>query len=949
MILTQAIWLLLAVPLAASLLLWRPPGRVLLALRIAVLALVVTSACGPAVRLPSRAGTLVILADRSASMPPDSEARQREAIALVASKMPPRSTLAVVSFGRLAVVDRPPGPGGFSHFATKVDPDGSNLAGALATAVALIPPDSPGRILLLSDGRWTGRTPMNAAGRAANAGIAVDCRPMRRSQAGDLAVCRIDAPSSVTPGQSYTLTAWVRSPKRQEIAYALRRRAGVLASGSRTVPAGTSRLTFRDTAGPGGTLRYALHVSSDAADPVPENNTATFLVGVRGPRPVLCVSPTGASPLAALLRAGKMDVVERTPRDCSWSLGELSGLSAVLIENVPAQDIGTEGMGMLAAWVTQARGGVMMTGGKNAYAPGGYFRSPLERIMPVSMELRREHRKLSLAIVVALDRSGSMAMPVAAGRTKMDLANLASAQVLDMLTGNDELGVLAVDSSPHLVVPLGPVDDKAAIRNRILRIDAMGGGIFVYEALSKSAGMLARAQAGVKHIILFADAADAEEPGRYADLLAKCRKAGMTCSVIGLGTKRDVDAGLLADIAKRGGGRCFFTDRPQDLPRLFAQDTFVVARSTFLDETTPIRLTGALAAMTGRSFGAPPAVGGYNLCYLRPGAILGALTQDDYKAPLVAAWQAGAGRALCYTGQADGKHTGPIARWDSVGHFFTSLARWTAGVDSPLGDNMLVTQRVTRGTAAVQLHLDPQRKTQPFTDLPRVTVLSGRPGAEPTSRQLTMRWTAPDTLSADVPIRGSETVLASVAVGGATASLPAVCRPYSPEFTPEAGAAGLATLEEIASNTGGTQRVDLAGIWSDLPESPRRFALAGWLLLAGMVLFALEILERRTALLSLAAAGVAGGAATLVRRAAAGRPKPTAEPTAEPTARAEPEGGQPEPATTAREGTASPTAEREGVASEPAAAPTPSAPPSDDVLDALTRARRRADRRTDRT
>ena len=40
--------------------------------------------------------------------------------------------------------------------------------------------------------------------------------------------------------------------------------------------------------------------------------------------------------------------------------------------------------------------------------------------------------------------------------------------------------------------------------------------------------MIAPAKAGTKHIILFSDAADAEEPGDYKPLVAKCAKAGIT-------------------------------------------------------------------------------------------------------------------------------------------------------------------------------------------------------------------------------------------------------------------------------------------------------------------------------------------------------------------------------------------------------------------------------------
>ena len=95
-----------------------------------------------------------------------------------------------------------------------------------------------------------------------------------------------------------------------------------------------------------------------------------------------------------------------------------------------------------------------MTGGRESYGPGGYYKSPLEPILPVSMELRNEHRKLSLAIAVVLDRSGSMAIPAGGGKVKMDLANLGTVAVLDLLGPMDEFGCIAVDTIPHTISPL---------------------------------------------------------------------------------------------------------------------------------------------------------------------------------------------------------------------------------------------------------------------------------------------------------------------------------------------------------------------------------------------------------------------------------------------------------------------------------------------------------------
>src|SRR5207244_1117201 len=100
------------------------------------------------------------------------------------------------------------------------------------------------------------------------------------------------------------------------------------------------------------------------------------------------------------------------------------------------------------------------------YGPGGYYKSPIDPILPVSMELRNEHRKLALAIVVALDRSGSMAVPVSGGKVKMDLANLGTASVLDLMGPMDEFGCIAVDTIPHTIAPLAQVTDKAPIRQK---------------------------------------------------------------------------------------------------------------------------------------------------------------------------------------------------------------------------------------------------------------------------------------------------------------------------------------------------------------------------------------------------------------------------------------------------------------------------------------------------
>ncbi len=847
-VLFQPVWLLLLIPLAAAWYAWPLPNRGLKFLRALIFLCIVVALAQLAIKLPDRAGTVIVVADRSESMPANAAASEKEIIGLLHKSMGPRDQLGVVAFGRQAVIEQSPQRGEFGGFTAQVGTDHSSLNDALESALSVIPPDGGGRILVVSDGKWTGKDPAAAAARAAGRGVAVDYRSLSRPQVSDVAIQSFLTPQSVQPGQAFVLSAWVQSPTDQEIRYQLRRGNEIISSGSKKISAGRTRLMFRDRAAKAGVNEYSVAIEGPPDDPIPENNTARALVGVEGAKPVLIVSAAGeASGLVKVLRGGSIEVVGKTPIQCGWSLAELSQYSSVILENVPAGQIGMNGMETLAAWVEETGSGLAMTGGQKSYGPGGYFKSPLERILPISMEMRREHRKLSVAVVVALDRSGSMSMPAGGGRIKMDLADLGTVQVLDLLSPVDEIGVFAVDTTPHEIMPLDTVEKNRSYRNQILAIGSQGGGIYIYEALVASARMIQSAKAQTKHIVLFADAADSEQSMHYEEIVDKLREAEVTISVIGLGTERDVDANLLKDIAKRGGGECYFSADPDEIPRIFAQDTFTIARSTFIDQPTPFEFTAGYSLLGASPATAAPALGGYNLCYIRPEANLAAVTTDEYKAPVVASWNAGNGRVLCYLGEADGKFSGDFAKWNQVGEFYATLARWVAGKHQPLPDELLLTQEIREGVAVVQLHLDPERKGEPFAALPRVRVLHGLPGAAPTKETITLRWKNADLLEAIVPIAGQETVLNTVEITGQPAvTLPAACLPYSPEFAPDQPGRGAATLAQIATTTGGRERVEIPKIWSELPVKSRYVELAPWLLVCGAICFLLEILERRT-------------------------------------------------------------------------------------------------------
>ncbi|MDD3117612.1 MAG: VWA domain-containing protein [Victivallales bacterium] len=846
---SNPVWLLLGIPLLILLFLRPPSRRGLVVLRVLLLLTVLLALAGLSISRRSGEGTVIVLADRSFSMPADSDRQQREVCNILQKSCRRGQSLGVISFAAAPVIEKMPDAPGFDGFRAELDRNQSNLYLALKTALALAPDRIPTRMVILSDGSWTGPDPAEMFAVAASRGVPVDFRNLSRSGVHDLAIAGIQVPPTVPAGDFFPIGITIRAPAALEAEYVIRRNGKTYASGKVRLRNGDNPFFFRDRGLSPQVIRYDFRIRAPGnTDPRPENNRAEFLVKVDGCRPILLLTMSEHSGLGRLLRRSGIGVDVRRPGELGYSLAELAAYAGIIIENVPASRIGEYGLANMAALVKNGTVGLMMTGGKNSFALGGYFKSPLDEILPVSMELRQEHRKLSLAVVVALDRSGSMAASVGGGRTKMDLANMATLEVLQLLSPQDEFGVFAVDSAAHEVIPLCPVVQARDYRDRVRNIQSMGGGIFVYEALSRAAAMVSRATAGTRHIILFADAADSEQPGKYKELLQKCAAAGISVSVIGLGLPTDGDALLLKDIALRGGGQCFFSAEASELPRLFAQDTFTVARNTFIEARTKVELNAALRWLRPQGFSGTFEVGGFNLCYLRPQARAGAVTMDEYHAPIVAFWYAGVGRVLAYAGEVDGEFTAPFSRWPEAADLLLAMSRWTSGYGGAvLPDNMLLTQEQDHGVCRIWLHLDPERRHDPFRRTPEVLLLSGAPGKAPVSSHHLMRWETPDSLVLEIPLTGGETSLATVQIENLPPQVmaPAVL-PYSPEFRPAPHREYRSSLEQLCRMTGGRERIDLAAIWQNLPEHRYWINLAPWLIVAAVLLLLLEVLERRT-------------------------------------------------------------------------------------------------------
>ena len=781
--------------------------------RIVILAILAVVAAVPLARLGGRGVDLVIVADLSRSMPADSRARELEVIRMLDQRASTGDRVGIVAYGREARIDRLPEEFGASaDFIREVDADGSDLGGAISLAASLIPRERPGRLIVLSDGESNGAPVEAAAYEAASRGIPIDFRLFSRSETADIAVESLDVPGTVDEREPFQFTASVRTDRTVESEAVLFRDDVEIARMRRTFEPGATELTFRDVIDRPGVARYRLQLLA-AGDRVADNNVGNGAVRVDPPATILLVNASGGPDnLSRALSAGKLKVDIVAPSAFPKDLAALTAYRGVILENVPASRMGPPALEALVHFSTDLGGGLLLTGGGGSFGVGGYFKSALDPYLPVSMELKNEHRKLSLAMVVALDRSGSMAAPVGDGRTKMDLANEGTCAAIETLGPYDEVGVIAVDSSPHVISSLVSASDKDRICGEVRRVQSMGGGIFTYTALVTAAQMVQESDKGTRHIVLFADAADAEEPGDYQRLLDRLTPLGITVSVIGLGSESDSDAAFLKDVAARGQGRVHFAATPDDLPRLFAQEAITVARSSFVTEPTAARALPDLVLLGESPALSFPSLDGYNLTYLRPGATMGVVTTDEYKAPVLAFWHRGLGRVAALTAEADGKYSGRLNAWSDFQGFAVGLGRWLLGGEPPSGVRATIDR--TGGQGVVRVELDPDRRRGAPDDV-RVATATIVPPGERTgaTRRLTLSWVGEDTLEARFPLEKAGMYLGAVQLGtGTVLPLAPLSLPYSPEFEPRTDPEeGKKTLQEIARVTGGTERTT----WDD--------------------------------------------------------------------------------------------------------------------------------------
>ncbi|MEK7338847.1 MAG: VWA domain-containing protein [candidate division NC10 bacterium] len=547
----------------------------------------------------------------------------------------------------------------------------TNLAEGIAFALAAFPRDGAHRVVLLSDGNETRGDAVAEALRAREREVELYVRPVGGWRDTEVLLERMVLPREVKRGEPFAVrvVAWASAAASGHLS--LYRDGKFVGSQKVELEPGKNAFAYRQTLSGTGFHVYqaALEVGNDTLE---ENNRAAGVVAVRGQPKVMVVDrdPEQARHLLGALRAQEMEPVLVDPARFPRDLPPLLAYDGVILSNVSSLRFSRQQMELVRTYVRDQGGGLLMLGGEESFGVGGYFHTPVEEALPVTMEARQKLDVPSLAVVLVIDRSGSMETSVDRF-TKLDLAKEAAQLVVELLDERNEVGVVAFDTANTWVVPVGRAERKDQIINEIGSIKS-GGGTDMFPALKEAYEILYARDALLKHLIVLSDGQSAAAD--FGGLIRRMTKDKITVSTVAIG--RDADVRLMRDISRWGRGRFYFTEDPQSIPRIFTLEAQLASKSAIIERPfRPVLTHGYHEILRSVDWREVPPLGGYVATTPKLTAeVLLASPQGD---PVLAAWRFGVGRAAAFTSDLKAKWGVLWLRWPPFGRVVAQMVRWT--------------------------------------------------------------------------------------------------------------------------------------------------------------------------------------------------------------------------------------------------------------------------------
>lgn len=708
------LWLLLlAIPLIAlGLIRLRGEERlrvaVILLARVLLVALIVAAIARPRLVREHDDLTVMALLDVSGSVrrfgDPDSAAtpdaapeqsasalaRLRDQLRRAAEARRPDDRFGLIVFDGQSAVVAAPRRGDSIDDVDVTMAEGTDIAAAIRLGLAMFPAETNRRLLLLTDGLETAGDALAAAREAATSAqgaVPISVASIAHRHAPDAQVVRLEAPASARPGQTVSLRLVLDSSEPMQAQLSLLREGEIVDLDPRgpattrivDVPAGSSVHVLEAIVDDRPVNRFVavLEPVDPAADTLSENNRAEAIVTNPGSGAVLLVRGSGSSessPFERLLRELGRPVTVAPPEGIPVELLSLQAFDLVVLDDVSATQVDSTRQNLLADYVDRLGGGLLVTGGRRSFGAGGWRGTPIERVLPIELDLPKQLRAPKAALILVLDKSGSMGELVGGARaSQQQVANEAAALAIESLAARSYIGVVAFDQMAWTVVPLTVNENPRAIADATRAISPQGG-TNIAAGLRRAQEML-RAAPPVEHkrIVLLTDG---RSPSNQIELIsAELVAENVTITTIAVGDQADED--LLRRIAADAGGQFHAVRNPNVLPKVLVDSVQVVNQPLIREEpfqATALATGSRLAAAATDS----PDLGGLVLSTPRedPTAILELVTPGGE--PVLAHWTAGLGSAVAFTSSLEGDWAGEWLAWSGWSRFWSDLVRRAA-------------------------------------------------------------------------------------------------------------------------------------------------------------------------------------------------------------------------------------------------------------------------------
>lgn len=578
-----------------------------------------------------------------------------------------KDKVALVTFGGNAAIDQP-----FTDdlldtttsFAM-VDGGHTDIASAIRAAIAAMPEAGRKRIVLMTDGNENDGAASSEAASAKAAGVRVDCLPVRYEHAREVMVEKVIAPAEVAPGKTISIRVLVRTFNKTTGTLRLSANDALIASKKVNLKPGINAFSVERQLPESGVYDFKAWIEAED-DTMYQNNSATAYSVVRGPKKVLVVEGTrdDGAMLADALRGGKVGVDLVLPSMLPNSVALLSRYDTIVLVNVAAFDLPEETIELLETAVNDYGLGLIMVGGEDSFGAGGWKGTPVEKAMPVSMDVK-DRQVIPTGALVIINHTCEFAD---GNRWGINIAKAA----LNTLGRYDEYGLLYYDyqGGEQWLIPLQPVTNQEAMKAQIEKMSA--GDMPSFDATMRMAqAALAKSKASVKHMIIISDGDPSVPPVAFLQSMAA---SGITVSTVAIQPHGGQSVGSMRNIATICNGRFYYPRSPAQLPQIFIKEARTVRRGLISEQPFTPRMVAPSVPLNGFEGGVFPMLKGYVITTPKPRAEMPLVTAG--LDPLLAHWQYGLGRAAAFTSDAKPKWAADWVTWERYVAFWGQLVEW---------------------------------------------------------------------------------------------------------------------------------------------------------------------------------------------------------------------------------------------------------------------------------